>query len=272
MNNFWEYIRKNNFGLLFLFLEVIAVTITSVERQRPKLFFLNSSNFVVSSVYSLYYSFYSYVGLKKDNEMFVEEIINLKNNCPKNFRYVPEDRDTIKKYAYIEAHVINNTIDKQNNFLTIDKGRKDGVREGDAVISYGNAVGVVVNVSNHYAVALSLLNTMSGVSAEVKRTKHWGSVIWDGKNYNYALLEGIPNHIKLYKNDTIVTSSYSTIFPEGITIGYIDTLWKNNEDNFYTIKIRLATDFKSVKYVLIVKNLHGREIKDIETQTEEIYE
>ncbi len=272
MNNFLEYIRRNNFGLLFLLLEVIAIALTGVERQRPKLFLLNSSNFIVSSVYSAYYSFYSYIDLKKDNERFVEEIIKLKNNCPQNFRNVQQVNDTIKKFNYIEAQVINNTVDKQNNFLTINRGKKEGVREGDAVISYDNAVGVVVNVSNHYAVALSLLNKMSGVSAEVKRTKHWGSVIWDGKNYKYALLEGIPNHIKLYKNDTIVTSSYSTIFPEGVTIGYIDTLWKNEEDNFYTVRIRLSADFKSVKYVSVVKNVHGKEIKNIESQTEEIYE
>ena len=258
--------------MLFLLLEVIAIAITAVERQRPKLFFLNSSNFIISSFYSAYYSLYSYIDLKKDNEKFIKEIVQLNNNCPKNFRYVQEAKDTIKNYNFIEAHVINNTVDKQNNFLTIDRGKDDGVKEGDALISYNNAVGVIVNVSKHYAVALSLLNTMSGVSAEIKRTKHWGSVIWDGKDYRYALLEGIPNHIKLYKNDTIVTSSYSTIFPENVTIGYIDTLWKNEEDNFYTVRLKLATDFKSVKYVLIVKNIHGNEIKQIENQTEEIYE
>lgn len=254
---------------LFLIFELIALVFTATERRKPKLFFINSSDFFISNIYSGYYKITSYLDLKEDNERLVKEITELKNNLPENF--IVDDSlhsDTSKmRYFFLPAQVIKNTVDFENNFLTIDKGKKDGVRIDDGVICSDGIVGVVVNVSKNYSVVLSVLNTMSGVSVKLAKTGHWGNTKWDGKDYRYVILEGIPNHIKIMKGDTILTSSYSDIFPENIKVGTIDTFWRNEEDNFYNIKVLLSTDFKKIDNILIISNLKRKEQENLQNET-----
>lgn len=250
-------------------LEFVALVFTALERRKPKLFFLNSSDFFISNVYSSVYKLSSYMHLKQDNERLIKEIAELKNNLPENF--IVNDSlhlDTSKMiYKFLPAHVIKNTVNFDNNFLTIDKGKKDGVRIDDGVVCADGIVGVVVNVSKNYSVILSVLNTMSGVNVKLARTGHWGTIKWDGKNYRYVVLEGIPNHIKIMKGDTVLTSAYSSIFPENIEVGTIDTFYRNEEDNFYNIKVLLSTDFKKVNNVLIISNLRRNEQQNLQNET-----
>lgn len=207
--------------------------------------------------------------MKKENERLVKEIADLKNNLNSNFSIHDSTiiDSTNKNYNYFPAHVIKNSVAFENNFLTIDKGSNDGVRVDDGVICDEGIVGVVVNVSKNYSVVLSALNVMSGISAKLARTGHWGNTKWDGENYRYVTLEGIPNHIKIYNGDTVITSSYSSIFPEGIMIGTIDTFGRNEEDNFYNIKLLLNTDFKKVSNVLVITDLKREEQLILEEET-----
>jgi rod shape-determining protein MreC len=132
------------------------------------------------------------------------------------------------------------------------------------IISVNGVTGIITNVSPSFSSGLSLLNTRWNISAKLAKNNYFGSLTWDGKNYQRALLNEIPFHVELAIGDTIVTSGFSTIFPEGVLLGTIESFKKGGGDNFYTIRVKLSVDFKSVSYVEIIENKEKQEILTIQ--------
>lgn len=173
--------------------------------------------------------------------------------------------DSLRQYFYTPATVINNTIYRKTNYLTINKGTRHGVLPDMAVISANGIVGVVQNASKNYATIISVLNTKLGVSAKLKNSKFYGSIKWDGLNYRKVILNEIPNHAVIHLGDSVVTSGYSIIFPEGIMIGTISDFAEDSEgSNFYDIKLKLSTDMKKLNHVFVVGNFLKDEQKELE--------
>lgn len=233
--------------------------------QRTVYFSRTSSFFCYTS--SLFSNIEEYFILKEVNTKLVEENTNLKNTVEylKTKKELGDDSiqtlDTA--FLYKTAKIINANFNKTKNYITLDKGVKDGFTKEMAICSNAGIIGVIKNTSDHYAVVLPLINVNSRVSAKVKKNGYYGSLQWDGKDYRYSNLNDIPFHVNVEQGDTIVTSGFSSIFPEGELIGFVESVNKETA-NFLSIKVKLAVDFKQISNVYIVINKKKEEKQQLE--------
>lgn len=268
MRNLIQLILKYNAFLLFLILEIISFTFI-VERNR----FQHNAVFhvthtVASSFYNISNSILGYFNLKEINSSLSEENTQLKNQIVSlqnqltsmDSTYIPADNNL----EYIEATVINNSISRPNNYMIINKGERDGLKTDMAVICSEGIVGIVSAVSNQFAIVETLLNNKAAVNARLTNSGEVGQLKWDGINYQYAYLEDIPRHVNVTEGDTVVTSGYSIVFPKDILIGTVEKATLTDTDATYNLKIRLSTNFKTIRYVQIINNKNTDEIEKLE--------
>ena len=163
--------------------------------------------------------------------------------------------------------MINNSVERFKNFITINKGTLEGIEPGMAVISSAGAIGKVKSVSDHYAVLISLLNTDEFTSSMIKRTNHFGSINWDGKDPLYSQLNFIPRHANPTIGDTVVTSGFNAVFPEGILVGVIEEVSLGPEAQFFDIKVKLAQDFSKLAFVEVIRSNLLAEIDSLQRVT-----
>ena len=260
MRNLLKFVIKHHIIFLFIFLEIISfyLLIQNNNFQRAKV--LNAGYEAAGTFYSKYNEFVEYFQLKDENRKLADENTRLRNLLYNSYKtdtfFVRNVNDSLRhqQYSYITAKVIHNSVNMQNNYIFIDKGRIHGIKPEMAVISPNGIVGIVKNVGENFSTVISLLNSNLRVSAKIKRNGYFGSILWDGKTYEKAVLNEIPVHIQIKKNDTIITSGYSAIFPEGILIGKMEEFSFKGGDNFWTTRVSLSTDFKKLNYVYIVNN------------------
>ena len=203
--------------------------------------------------------------LYKENSLLRNQLDGLNKELDQS---VSTSNDDIpgRLFSYIPAMVINNSTNKQYNFITLNKGRNHGIEEEMAVISPEGVVGVVYNVSSNYSTVIPLINRDFRLSAKILRNGYYGSMSWTGSDYRKSILEEIPFHVEILHGDTIVTSGYSAIFPEGIPVGRVletEVL----EGNFYTISVEIAVDYKKLSHVNIIHNLLREEQLELERIT-----
>jgi rod shape-determining protein MreC len=180
----------------------------------------------------------------------------------------PEMKDSaiIKRFDFVSAKVVNNSVDRFTNFITINKGKDAGIESGMAVISSQGVVGKVKMTSDHFSVVTSVLNIDVMVSGILKRTGYFGTIQWDGTDPDYTNLNFIPRHVNPMVGDSIYTSGYSGIFPEGILIGTIANIERTKEAPFYDLKVKLSQDFRKVSFVAVVKSNLLHELDSLEQQ------
>lgn len=260
MKNLLKFLIKYHFGFLFLLLELIAMILIVNFNDYHRVSFLNSSNFISGSIFSMVDGVKEYSYLSKENKRLVEENARLKELV---LHFKSEDTsmvidttvttmDSLIQYQLYNAKVVNNDIFTDYNYITINKGTSDGVSVDQGIINDQGVVGVISSVSSHYSVAISLLNKHFKLSSKIDKNNYYGSLSWNGESYQYAKLNEIPFHVSIAVGDTIVTSGYSSIFPEGIPVGVISSFEKEGGSNFYDIRVKLLTDFKNINYVNIV--------------------
>ena len=182
--------------------------------------------------------------------------------------YIDNDNITLKDsvksdYRFIPANVINNSIYHPNNFILIDKGRKDGIRKDMGVISANGIVGKVANVSDNYASVISMLHPYSVISARFTENQHLANVSWETTDYRFGTVKDIPLHLFPQKGDTLVTSGFSNIYPADIMIGTIEEMIDNDSKDFNTAKIRFSTNFSTLRHVYVIENLNQTEIDSL---------
>lgn len=268
MRSLLQFLARNYFLLLFLVLETICMVLIINYNNFQHTKFLNSSNRVSASIYELSSNFTSYFHLKKVNEELAKENAQLRTRLQNLLlveiisRADSSSHDTT--YQFIPARVINNSVNKQYNYLTINKGRLDGIEPDMGIVGPDGVVGVVTNVTDHYSSGPSLLNKRWRVSARIKKNNYFGSLAWEGIDYQFAQLNEIPFHVELTVGDTIVTSGYSSIFPEGILIGAIEDFEHDSGANFYKINVRLSSNFKTISQVKLIKNNFIEEYIELE--------
>jgi len=275
MRGLLRYLIKNYAFLLFIFLEVVSLLFVFNFNKYQRVQYLNSSNQMTASVYNSFHSVVEYFSLTKVNQSLAEENAKLKSSNKLSSEILSDSISTsfIQKktaYKYISALVINNSVNKTLNYITLNKGRKDGVKQDMGIVSPQGIVGVVVTVSENYAMGFSVLNKRWGASAKLKKSGYFGPIEWSGGDYQIAKLMEIPFHVELAVGDTIVTSSYSAVFPEGILIGTIHSFEQPKGESFYQIKIKLATDFKSIHYVEVVDNLDRAQLNELNNLIENV--
>ncbi|MDV7187055.1 rod shape-determining protein MreC [Lutibacter sp. TH_r2] len=256
--------------MLFFVLQIIALGFTIQHHSYHKSKFVNSSNAFTGGIYNRLNSISEFVNLKEENLRLIEENVFLKNSIqPNNNKITPLNDTTFsnKKYQYTFAKIINNNYTKPNNFLTINKGKNQGIQQDLGVINSKGIIGVIKNTSNKYASVLSILNRSSKINVKLKHDNHIGTITWNSKNPNIVQLSDIPRQAVLKKGDTIITGGKSAIFPEGILVGTINNF--AFENNQYTeINVSLFNDMTSLGYVQIIKNLEREEQLNLEQQTE----
>jgi len=164
---------------------------------------------------------------------------------------------------------VNNSVSQIFNYITINKGRKDGITQDMGVVSDKGVVGIVSVVNDHFSVVLSILNPKFRLSCKIQRSQYFGSMIWKGRNIQYGSLEELPRHAVFKKGDIIVTSGYSAIFPPGILVGRIWNEKKNLDNNFYSLDVKLATNFATLKNVRIISNYRQAEQRSSEKEAEQ---
>jgi len=168
-------------------------------------------------------------------------------------------------YPLVAARVLNNSLRAVDNYLTLNVGTADGVQPGLGVLSAAGVVGQVKSASEHYATVFSLLHSKMAIAAKIKRDGTFGSVKWPGEDYSHALLDYIPRQNRLVRGDSVVTSGYNAIFPEGVFVGTIESFVKEPDKNFWTVNVRLGVDFSRLTYVYVVHNRPRTERDSLET-------
>ncbi len=274
MRNIIRFILTYHFTILFLIFETVALVTLVRSNAYQRSVAASSSNYIAGSIFLRYSTLHEYFMLKEINDDLSRENAFLRSQMPGTVNSSRDYFSTVydslaqRQYTYRQAKVINNSVNKQYNYITIDKGRLNGIRPEMGVISANGVVGIVSNVSNHFATIVSVLNTRLKISAKLKKTNYFGAIEWDGTSSSYVALNEIPSHAIVNVEDSVVTSGYSAIFPENIFIGTVEEASVNEGDGFYSIKIRLAEDFKSVSYVQVIENAMRTEQITLENTTE----
>jgi rod shape-determining protein MreC len=255
---------------LFLILEVISLILIVQNNQYQKSSFINTTNEISGNILTSFNNISQYFSLKEANRKLSEENARLLSESKKYFMKT-EDRifyynDTLyrQQYQFVSAKVIRNSTNKRNNFLTLNKGSNQGVEVGMGVITSTGIVGIVKEVSYNFSSVISVLNKEIKVSAKMKKNGHIGTVIWEGGDYQHGKLIDVPTHVKPAIGDTIISSGFSTSFPEGILIGTISDFKIEKGDNFYTITIKFSTDYNSISYAYVIRNIMKNELDKLE--------
>lgn len=271
MQQIFNFIFKNSNRLLFLLLLLVSLvlTIQSHSFQRSKV--ISSANFLSGGVYERINRVSEYLNLQTQNEILATENAHLKSLLfnIKDSTLVPKI-DSIKgvdKVNIIVSKVIHNSYNVYENYITINSGVKAGIKADMGVINSLGIIGIVDKTSQNYATIVSILNRKSQINAKIKKTNHFGSLIWDGKSTGFVQLIDVPRLAAIRKGDTIVTGGQSVIFPENINIGTIDKIFIDNQTNYYTLNVKLFNDMTNLGHVYIIKSKNREEIINLEKET-----
>lgn len=276
MNTFLQLLSRVNHRVLFLLLLLISVFMIVRNNEAQGRIFWNSAGKVTGFFDSGANAVWSYFNLRRENEKLQHEISVLRGQLAQGQYSNQVSTDTLQKvidssrvqiYEYIEATVTNNSVDKPKNYLTLNRGRKHGVKENMGVITTNGILGVVRYVSEHYCIVMSILHTDSRVSAQIagKDKGFYGSLIWDGKDPGMVYLTDIPKHNKISsKEDLVETTGFSTYYPPGVAIGKVFYHEIPPGSSNHLIKVKLNANMAGVRYAQIVVNKHAEEIKKLE--------
>jgi rod shape-determining protein MreC len=206
--------------------------------------------------------------LKSQNDELAQENARLKSLLfnSKDSANIPtiEAIKGVKKTEIVVSNIIHNSYSILENYLTIDKGSKSGIKPDMGVINSAGIIGIIDNTSENYATVISILNVKSRINAKIKKSNHFGSLVWNGKSTGFVQLIDVPRLASVRKGDTIVTGAQSVIFPENIGIGTIDKIYIDNQTNYYTLNIKLFNDMTNLGHVYIIKNKDKQEIITLE--------
>ena len=253
-------IRNKNFILfLSLLITSLSININYNEYNRSK--FINSSDYIFSSIYDTKYTISKYFNLEFQNKLLVEENKKLRKILYNNDKslIIPEKFDSLNFNIAIGS-VIKNSYSKSNNFITINVGNKDGIDSDNGVISSNGVVGIIDKTTTNYSRLISILNTNFLLNAKFKNSNYFGVLSWNGRNINRVQLKDIPKQAKVKIGDTIVTGGNSLIFPKGILIGYVDSYKLDNSENYLELEVNLSTDMTNIENLYIINNNNISEI------------
>ncbi len=273
MRNLFKFIVRHHFIILFILFVTIAFFLLFRYNTFHKAKIVNVAHSIRGGFSGIFINIREYISLREENRKLIEENNKLYNLLKSSYRITSFEtlsvNDSVykRKYIYTDAKVINNSTNKQYNYITLNKGRNHGIDQDMAVLSSDGIVGIIKNVTNNYSSVISLLNRNFKVNAKIKRSGYFGPLSWTGKGHTKAILTDIPHHAEIFSGDTVVTSGYSAIFPEGYMIG-ITSDFKLKGGNYYEIKVDLATDFKNLSNVQVVKNLFREEQVELENTAE----
>ena len=265
MRNLIEFLARHNHWLVFLLLEVISLVLLFHYNSYQGSVWFSSANAVAGKVYETRAGIEQYFSLVDVNKQLTARNLHLEReltelsaqlNTEKHDSTYAErlQKTAIKGYQTIPAKVVSNTVDKHDNFLTIDKGRADGVKDGMGVVSGTGVVGIVYLVSEHYAVVIPILSSKSSISCSLQGRGYFGYLHWTGGDTRKAWLDDVPRHAAFRLYDKVVTNGYSSVFPAGILVGKVLHVYNSPDGIAYRIQVELSTDFAKLRDVCVIDN------------------
>ncbi len=273
MQQIFNFIFKNSNRLLFLLLLFLSLFLTIQSHSFHKSKIISSANFLSGGVYERVNTISEYFNLRTQNDALAQENAKLRS-----LLFDKKDTTSIQKLDSVKglrstdiivSKVIHNSFNVHENYLTINSGSNDGVESDMGVINSLGIVGIVDNTSPKYATVVSILNIKSQINAKIKKSNHFGSLIWNGKNTGFVQLIDVPRLAAIRKGDTIITGGQSVIFPENINIGTIYKIYVDNQTNYYTLDIKLFNDMTNLGHVYIIKSKDSEEINNLENKKNE---
>lgn len=272
MQQILNFIFKNSNKLLFLLLLGISLVLTIQSHSYHRSEVVTSANFISGGVYEKIHNVKEYLNLKTQNEQLAQE-----NAILKKLLYNAKDstaivvKDSLKGYRgmnTIISKVIKNSYNVKENYLTLNSGSKAGIKPDMGVVNALGIVGIVEHTSSNYATVISVLNIKSQINAKIKKSNHFGTLRWDGKNTGFVQLIDVPRLANVRKGDTIVTGNESVTFPPNVGIGVIDKIYTDKETNYFTLNVRLFNDMTNLGHVYVIENYEKKEIEELEAKTE----
>ena len=271
MKTLLQFLARYSIVLLFVALETVAIVLLVRNNAYQRNALLSSSNAAAASIYSVGSNIRDYFRLRQTNDILQAENTRLRDRlnrmenptdtagaCAMNI--LTADRNIV----FIPARVINLTTDRQRNYITLNCGRRDSVDSGMGVIGPDGVVGIVSMVSEHFATVIPVLNPGISINCKFKKNGEIGALRWDGRDYRFAELPEIARHIDVQEGDTLVTSGYSAVFPPELPVGVVEKAVLTENDAYYRIRVRLATNFRRLHYVTIIRQRHADELTTLE--------
>ena len=279
MRKLLDFLVRKRHWFLFLLLEVLSLILIYHNNAYQRNIMFSSANVVTGHIASVSGYVTSYLNLREINKELLErngklelQMLEMQDRLDMmmadTVAFAGFAPDSTEQFPYIcvMAEVVNNSVTHLSNYITVNKGRKDGIDRDMGVVSERGVVGIVSAVSDHFAVVIPLLNPKFRLSCKVLGSSYFGSLSWNGLNSRYANLDELPRHVQFDKGDTIVTSGYSAVFPAGIIVGTVSDFKKQHDDNFYSLEVLLATDFQALNDVRIIKNYRQAEQLSLELE------
>lgn len=302
MRNLFLFLFRFRGALVFGLLEIISLYLFVTNNSYQRAAFFNSANKYAGLVLARRTQVTDYFHLAEMNQQLVAENAGLRQQLypsdttrreADSLALPPVRTDSLRRVRYqrpgarpdtlllgqqrlpardlsyplIPARVINNMLHNVDNYLTLNVGSVNGVHAGLGVVAAGGVVGRVKVVSEHYATVTSLLHSKTSIASKIKRDGTFGTIRWLGDDPTHALLDNVLRETKLVKGDTVVTSGYNAVFPEGILIGTIDSFVKEPDKNFWTVRVRLGINFANLTYVYVVASRPKAERDTVEART-----
>ena len=293
MQNLFAFIWRNSFYFLFLLLMILSLVLMSQNNYYQRTILINTTNGFTGGLLSVTSNFSDYLKLKSANKALAEENARLlsqskqlylntgiENVPPPDSGLItgnystgeirtynsplPDTTKLVPQYQFIAAKVISNSVNRRNNYLKLNKGSLQGVRPNMAVVAPNGLVGQVVEVSSNFCSVMSVLNRNSRVSAKHKTSNQVGSLLWDGTSYRFGKLVDIPSHVQIFPGDSIISSGYSHVYPEGVLIGTVEEAKLESGASFYQVTVRFTADFNKLSYVYVVSNLMRNELMGLQ--------
>ncbi|WP_185882430.1 rod shape-determining protein MreC [Blattabacterium cuenoti] len=258
--NIFHLIIQWRFIILFISLELISLLLSF-----SRYYNIGSSHYIIGHISESINHLRNFFLLEIENQKLIQENIKLRqDNYLSKIEKISKDFkknniNYLQQYIYTPVKIINNSINNQENFITINKGSIDGIKIDMGVILSNGIAGIIIKTSHHFSVAISLLNTKIHINARLKKNKCFGTISWDGNSHKYVILYDIPKYSIFAKGDLVESDGKSTTFPEGIPIGNVSSYFFDKEHASYIIKVKLIEDFSLLENAYVVKNLFKQE-------------
>ena len=277
MRRLFQLVLRFHAFLIFLILQVVAIGLLIRTNHFHYSRFFSSSSKIVGNIMEKRMQISEYFRYDEINQDLAEQITQNLNENPRAFQRIGnsdffevEDTVYMQKWQYTSAHIVNKSVGRLQNYITLDKGLSNGLKKDMGVVYNNKIVGVVKNVSDNFAVVLPVINDQFKTSVRHKNSMDFGTMEdWDGIDPGYSYVYGIPSTVEILPGDSILTSGLSVLFPENLVVGVVDQVEHSDAADTYVLRVELATDFYSLSHVQVIGNLLKIEQEDLESEFEE---
>lgn len=265
MRNLLAFLAKYNHWFVFILLEVISFALLFRYNSFQGSVFFSSANAVAGKIHEYRSDVTTFFSMSQNNKRLTERNLMLEQEVKTLSQYIARNngdslvldkyqKQMLKDFRLIPAKVISSSLDKEDNLITLDKGKADGIHEDMGVACGMGIVGVVYMASDHYSIVIPVINKNSNISVTIKKRGYFGFLHWKGGPADIAYIDDVPRHAKFALGDYVITNGYSSIFPPGIMVGKILHVFNSSDGLSYRVQLRLATDFGNLRHVCVIDN------------------